>query len=127
MSEKPKTILVVEDDSSMLSALQRYLESLGYRVHPATDGIEALEYLSSCETSPDLILTDIAMPRMDGMALLRAAKTKQSNLPVVFLTGKCQSQFSGQDEPRPEAVLYKPLQLDELKKALAQIFNHTGS
>ena len=60
-------ILVVEDHKSMSRAIKGILESEGYTVLTATDGIQALQVMG--ESQPDLILADIMMPRMDGYAL----------------------------------------------------------
>ena len=87
----PKRILVVEDDTSIRELLVELLESEGYSVASAVNGLEGLKYLQT-ETSPDLILIDLMMPVMDGYELTRrirsdeAATSAPYPLPIVALT-----------------------------------------
>ena len=80
------TILVVDDNAQNLELLQAYLEDLGCRIIPATDGIQALAAVS--EHSPDLILLDIMMPKMSGFEVCRRLKTDQAtaDIPIVMVT-----------------------------------------
>ena len=79
------TIALVDDDKNILTSLRMLLESEGYKIDAYTDGVSALEGLSSAP--PDLAILDIKMPRMDGMELLRRVRQK-SEIPVIFLTSK---------------------------------------
>src|SRR5256885_12337799 len=80
-------ILVVEDDPQAVGVLEPILVSKGYSVAVARDGIEGLEQIKA--QSPDLLLCDIDMPRMNGIELCRAVKNDpQTRLtPVIMLTG----------------------------------------
>ena len=82
--DKPPRILVAEDDAEMLSLVTEHLENEGYAVAGATRGAEALAQLRTGEF--DLLLTDLRMPDVDGMEVLRAAKERQPDLPVVLIT-----------------------------------------
>ena len=64
------TIALVDDDKNILTSLRMLLESEGYKIDAYTDGMSALEGLSSAP--PDLAILDIKMPRMDGMELAAA-------------------------------------------------------
>ena len=79
-------ILVVEDEEILRTALGEELKQEGFTVVDAKDGIEGLEKASS--ENPDLILLDLVMPRLDGIATLRQLKenTGTQNIPVVILT-----------------------------------------
>jgi two-component system OmpR family response regulator len=81
-------ILVVEDEKPLLTAIQRLLESQGYAVMTATDGAEALELME--ETQPDLILADVAMPRVNGYQLYERVRenVEWTLIPFVFLTAR---------------------------------------
>jgi DNA-binding response OmpR family regulator len=83
MSSRIKVVLVVEDEPSFSQVLTYALESWGYRVFVAGDGAEALALYD--EANPDLVLSDIVMPNLDGLGLLRALKRK-GNTPVVLFT-----------------------------------------
>jgi two-component system response regulator HydG len=84
LPERPPRILVVEDDTEMLALVSEHLEEQGYQVVGASRGAEALEQLRGGEF--DLLLTDLRMPDVDGMEVLRAAKGRQPDLPVVLIT-----------------------------------------
>lgn len=84
----PRRILVAEDEPDLLRMLQRMLEQLGH-VETATDGQEALDKLEA-DPDFDLLVTDLMMPRMDGLTLARRMKRDQklARIPVVMLTAK---------------------------------------
>jgi DNA-binding NtrC family response regulator len=75
-------ILIVDDEERMRYLLSRMLESKGYRVSQAGDGVEALEMVE--QDAYHMVITDIKMPRMDGLELLE--QIKPLNIPVVFIT-----------------------------------------
>lgn len=79
------TILVAEDDSDIVSILRMYLESSGYRVLTADNGVAALELL--CAEQVDLAILDVMMPQMDGFALTQKIRESQ-NIPILLLTAK---------------------------------------
>ena len=82
--EVQRRILIVEDDEDMRENLRRILTLAGYQVHLARDGSEAITAL---QTEPfHLVLTDLVMPRMGGLELLREIRRRERDLPVVFLT-----------------------------------------
>lgn len=84
-----RRIVVVEDDEDLLRMLRVMLRSLG-EVHAAMNGVEAVEVLDSLPRPPDVIVTDIMMPEMDGLALAKKLKNDASthDVPIVFLTAK---------------------------------------
>ena len=88
MAEKEKTakILVVEDEEILLTGLKEELESGGYTVQGASDGVEGIEQAKSFK--PELILLDLLMPKMDGMEMLQKLKAdaETRDIPVVILT-----------------------------------------
>ena len=76
--EAHHTLLVVDDDMDIRDALQDALELEGYAVQLAADGLEALERLRSSEPRPQLILLDLMMPRMDGVAFREALRHERA-------------------------------------------------
>ncbi len=83
-----KNILLAEDDRGTALVVRKQLESKGYWVHTAGNGIEALKILSS--QAIDLIITDVVMPKMDGVDLYEAVKKdpKTADLPIIIVTDK---------------------------------------
>ena len=86
--EPKANILVVDDNPDKLSLLEAALCLAGYRVTTATDGDEALSAIESYQ--PDLVITDVMMPRMNGYELLSRIRSDDSlrSIPVVFLTSR---------------------------------------
>ena len=80
-----ETILIIEDEKDILALLSGLLESEEYRVITACNGREGVEKFH--HYTPDLIITDVRMPIMDGIEVLREVKTKESDTEVIILTG----------------------------------------
>jgi len=83
-----KKILVVDDDRTMRTVLTRYLENRGYQVEQVTSGAEAL--VAVTKNPPDLIVSDVMMPEMDGLEFCRRLRATPSGqlMPFIFLSGK---------------------------------------
>ena len=114
-----ETILLVEDEESVREVARRGLQRHGYHVVEATDGVEALALLSAGEAPVRLILTDVVMPNMDGLALARAVRERGHDVPILFMSG-----YIGH-EPEVEAqlaelgpTLNKPFSREELLQAV---------
>jgi len=112
-------ILVVDDDEAHRSTLQRHMSSLGHRVTSASNGVEALSRFS--DTSPDVVLTDVMMPGMDGFELLRRLKASSPSTDVILLTGYASMQ-AAIDAIRDGAFdfLLKPLDLDRIDEVMGR-------
>ena len=80
-----KTILLVDDEPTLIEALGYNLTKEGYRVVTAVDGVEALEQANLC--NPDLVILDLMLPRMDGLEVCRAVR-RDSTVPIIILTAK---------------------------------------
>ena len=79
------TVLVIDDDSLVRMTLVAYLEDSGYRVLEAGDGEEGVELFQA--SLPDIVLTDLRMPKLDGFGVIAAIKTMSPATPVVAITG----------------------------------------
>jgi len=84
----PGKILIVDDDPDILEALAMILESQGYQVVTATDGVEGLANLKA--EKPDLMILDLLMPKMDGFAVCKELQdprwSKYRDIPILILT-----------------------------------------
>jgi DNA-binding NtrC family response regulator len=107
------SILVVDDEAAARSALADVLRGEGYAVETAHDAFKALGRLE--DFAPDLVLTDLNMPGMDGVELLRKLKEHDTELPVVLMTafGGVETAVTAMREGASD-YLTKPLNLDEL-------------
>jgi CheY-like chemotaxis protein len=77
-------VLVVDDDQVVRTLVADYLRGRGHEVDEAGDGVEALDSIR--QTSPDVVVTDLGMPRLDGLGLLRALSKSNPDLPAIVLT-----------------------------------------
>jgi len=116
------TVLVVDDDVACRDAFTFILEDLGATVLVASDGIEALAVLR--QGAPDLVLSDIMMPRLDGYALMRQVREDPalSTLPMIAVS----ASFAAADQPSAEhpamdGTLSKPFDYRDLDRALQQV------
>ena len=83
-NREPLQILVADDEPNMRKVLRAMLEQDGLEVHEADDGDKALEVLQ--ENHIDILITDLKMPKLDGMGLLRAVQEQYDRLPVIMIT-----------------------------------------
>ncbi len=110
-----KTILVVDDSLTVRKATSRILKLSGYNVLTAKDGKEGFEMFSS--NDPDLVITDVEMPRMDGFELLRSIRqgVKTPDIPVIIITSRTAQRHRNHAETlKASAYLGKPYKDDEL-------------
>ena len=106
-------VLVVDDEPALRDALESSLAFEGYEVTTASDGLEALDVIA--EKSPDLVLLDIMMPRMDGLTTVRRLRARGDTVPVLMLTARdaVGDRVTGLDVGADD-YLAKPFELDEL-------------
>jgi DNA-binding NtrC family response regulator len=112
---------VVEDDAVVRKALADSLQLLNYRVLGVANGQEALEMLEQRRGEVALVLSDVVMPQMGGIALLQALKELGLTVPVVMLTGH--SIERRMEELRAQGMadwLPKPPRLEQLAKVVAR-------
>ncbi|HLT23174.1 MAG TPA: response regulator [Bacteriovoracaceae bacterium] len=108
-----KNILVVEDDNSIRELLVEFLESEGYQVDSANNGLEGIKFLEA--KTPDLILVDLMMPVMDGYAF-RTEQLKHDvwkNIPTVVMSAEANAREK-MKKFNVTAFLSKPVELDTI-------------
>ncbi len=112
-----KMALVVDDSMLIRHSVCRYLEERGFAVESATNGVEALEILKT--VIPDVIITDLMMPKMDGHELIAQLKAKPATaeIPIVVIAGR--RTQPGNPEPKADYVIHKDIAIEsQLAKAL---------
>jgi EAL domain-containing protein (putative c-di-GMP-specific phosphodiesterase class I) len=117
----PARVLVVDDESEVRQVMVRMLGSAGYEVCTASDGEEALAVLE--QQAIDLIVTDIGMPKADGMTVLRSVRDRNLELPVLLVTGAPTTESAIRAvRDRATEYLTKPLDpetfIDAVRRAL---------
>jgi CheY-like chemotaxis protein len=113
----PAVALVVDDSMLIRYTVCRFLEERGFAVESATNGVEALQILE--RVHPDLIFTDMQMPKMTGSELITALKKnpQTAGIPIIIVAGRA----SGFDEKEKRAnfAIYKDIDIQsQLEKAL---------
>jgi two-component system chemotaxis response regulator CheY len=83
-----QTILVVDDSPTVIKFLAFSLKSQGYQVVSACDGMDALEKMSSLTTEPDMIITDLNMPNLDGYGLIETVRQSRRQMPIIILSSE---------------------------------------
>src|SRR3954468_7731548 len=116
---RPHTILVVDDESSMLRYMQTMLELESFRVETAVNGLEAVKRIEKAGAPPDLVFLDLLMPELDGMQALERMRKKRPDLKVVMLS--CLSDTAKVVQAMrlgAQDYLTKPFEKHELDKVL---------
>lgn len=112
-------ILLTEDDDSVRAFVSRALELDGHKVETACDGLEAMERLEESDGGFDLLVSDVKMPLMDGIALAHKAAGQWPGLPILLMTGYADQRERAEDLSKViRDVLTKPFTLQEIRAAV---------
>ena len=107
-------VLVVDDEPMVRRFAARVLREEGFGVHEAGDGAEALELVRAGIADLEVVLSDIVMPRMDGVQLLQSLSTLRPDLPVILMSGYGTAQLAELGIASPCGVLAKPFSPEAL-------------
>ncbi len=111
-----KRILVVDDDPAILFLVSTMIARFGYETLVANSGFEALDLVDHA----DVVVTDVCMPGMDGLELLRAIRERDDVLPVILVTGLyCDALAERAIAGGAFQCLPKPFEIQQLKRAIA--------
>ena len=120
-------ILVVDDDVLVRTVNAQLLTAAGFKVATANDGIEALEWINTPGNEADLVLLDMAMPRLSGVDTMREIRRLKPGLPVVLCSGSLTlanpSAFKDLTCAPPDAKLSKPYDVAELTRTMRQVLD----
>ena len=110
------TVLLIDDDNDLRSMLAEALESLGYQVKEAVDGLSALRLLDTFR--PDVVVVDFAMPGLNGAEVAKKARERWPGLPVVLASGYADTAAIEVAIGKDAKLLGKPFRIDELLDAV---------
>ncbi|MEW5928804.1 MAG: response regulator [Gemmatimonadota bacterium] len=122
MGEGRRTILVVDDQPDERTIQRAMLTHLGYEVREAADGASALA--AAAESPPDLVLLDVAMPRMDGFSVCRALRTdpRTAAVPVLFFTASVAGDMAQMAASAgAQGILAKPVDPRVVAREVARV------
>ena len=117
-----RTILAIDDSSTMRRLVQSTLVQCGYAVETAEDGIDGLEKLDNVR--PDLVITDINMPRLDGFGVIEGVRAHPSFNKIPILTLTTESAAEMKQRARSAGAsgwIVKPLDKDKLLMAIKRV------
>lgn len=116
MSSPPK-LLVIDDTEEVLFALCKFFKQKGYDVISASNGLDGLKMIEAEKQDLDIIITDLVLPNISGVAVISIVKKKYPNLPVIAITGWGEHPEALAKEAKADLVMEKPFKLQELEKA----------
>ena len=110
------TILLVEDEDMVRSVAERALTRQGYKLLTAENGEVALEMLATHDR-PDLLISDVVMPIMDGPTMVRRARERYPDLPILFMSGYAEEQLRKSIDLDQVHFLAKPFSVQQLAES----------
>src|ERR1051326_160037 len=125
---EPQTVLLVEDTEDNRFMMRRLLEMTGYRVVEAMNGEEAVRLAQ--KESPNLILMDLSLPVIDGLAATRLIRKfpELKSTPIIAVSAHDTSDFQAEAvEAGCNSYVTKPIDFNELEKLIEQLLTHDGS
>ena len=125
-NERKISLLVVEDDENISSAISEYFSRVGYQVKTVEDGMTAVKTV--LEEPPDAVVLDLMLPKMDGLAVCKELKEKVNYLPILMLTAKddVADKVLGL-EMGADDYITKPFSLRELEARIKSVLRRTRS
>ena len=119
----PKRILIIEDNEEVLRSLKKYFIKKEYSVVTASNGLDGLKAYESDPQGFDLIITDLVMPNISGVAIISLVKKKSPSTPVIAITGWGEHPEALATEAQADLVLEKPIELDKMDKFINDLLN----
>ena len=110
----PATIFVVDDEQMLLDLAEMILEPAGFQVRLFSDPQQALKEYTSAQPHPDVLVTDYAMPQMNGMDLIRECKRLNPKQKTILLSGTVDESIYTGSDVKPDRFLAKPYQISQL-------------
>ncbi|HEV7365006.1 MAG TPA: response regulator [Gemmatimonadales bacterium] len=108
------SVLVVDDETAVRRFAVRVLQREGYQVMEASDGAEALELVRVEGASVEVVVSDIVMPRLNGVELMQALSVSHPHLPIILMSGYATAALSELGIAAPCSILTKPFPADRL-------------
>ena len=120
MGSQPK-VLIIDDTEEVLSALCKYFKQKKYDVLSASNGLDGLKVIENEKDRLDIIITDLVLPNISGVAVISIAKKKFPNLPIIAITGWGEHPESLAKEANADVVMEKPFKLPELERTAREL------
>jgi DNA-binding response OmpR family regulator len=122
---KSHRLLLIDDSQEILAALAKFFQKKNYEVVTASDGLNGLKLIKDDEGGFDLVITDIVMPDISGVGIIKILKEKYPKTPVVAITGWGPQPQALAVEAQADHVLEKPFDIKELERLVLALLNTT--
>ena len=121
--KKTFKLLIIDDNKEILDALCEFLSKKKYDISSANNGLEGLKYLEKEEQGFDVVITDLIMPDISGVALISIIKKRFPDTLVIAITGWGEHPEALATEAEADHVMEKPFELSELEKSLKKLLS----
>jgi DNA-binding NtrC family response regulator len=118
VNKPQKKILVIDDNEEVLKTIAQYLRQKDHKVIAASNGLDALKLCETEKGGFDLVITDLVMPNISGVAIISIVKEKYPKIPIIAITGWGEHPEALATEAKADIVLEKPFELDELNNII---------
>ena len=116
-------LLIIDDNKEILDALCEFLSKKNYDIIPASNGLEGLKYLEKEKQGFDVVITDLIMPDISGVALISIIKKKYPDILVIAITGWGEHPEALATEAEADHVMEKPFELSELEESIKKLLS----
>ena len=114
-------LLIIDDNEEILISLKSFLSKKDYEVVSASNGLDALKLIEAATEEFDLVITDLVMPNISGVAITAIIKKQNSKMPVIAITGFGEQPEALAKEVHADIVMEKPFKLDELESNILSL------
>lgn len=121
--DKKFRLLVIDDNEEILTSLKSFLSKKSYDVVSASNGLDALKLIEAATDDFDLVITDLVMPNISGVAVTAIIKKQNPKMPVIAITGYGEQPEALAKEVHADIVMEKPFKLDQLEKAIKRLLS----
>lgn len=116
-------ILIIDDNEEVLNVLYNFFTKKKYDVVPASNGLDGLKLFEAEKDGFDLVITDLVMPNISGVAVISIVKRRYPDIPVIAITGWGEHPEALATESHADLVFKKPFELPELDKAITDLLS----
>jgi len=117
-------LLIIEDNEEVLRSLKKYFTKKHYDVVTASNGLDGLKVYETDQDGFDLIITDLVMPNISGVAIISLVKKKSPQTPVIAITGWGEHPEALATEAQADLVLEKPIELDRMDRFISDLLKN---
>ena len=114
-------LLIIDDNEEILTTLKSFLSKKNYFVVSASNGLDALKLIEAAGDDFDLVITDLVMPNISGVAVTAIIKKQDPNLPVIAITGYGEQPEALAKEVHADIVMEKPFKLNSLENNISKL------